>query len=159
LAREVELALACRVKTPRARAVEAELQERARALGTADRVHFVGETPKIIELVAAADIVTLPSTVAYAKMDYPLVLLEAMALARPVVVATDTPAAELAEDGAALAVTPDETTLGEVFGRLFEDEAERAALGRAARAAARERFGRERMAEAYELLYDGLLAG
>jgi len=159
LGTEIELALACRVKTPRARGVEAELRERARALGTAERVHFLGETPRILELVAAADIVTLPSTVAYAKMDYPLVLLEAMALARPVVVATDTPAAELAEDGAALAVTPDEPTLAAHFGRLFGDAGEREALGRAARVAARERFGRERMAEAYELLYDGLLAG
>jgi glycosyltransferase involved in cell wall biosynthesis len=156
---EVELALACRAKTPRARAVEAELRERARTLGTATRVQFVGETPNILELVAAADVVTLPSTVAYAKMDYPLVLLEAMALGRPVVVASDTPAAELAEDGAALAVAPDETTLAARCRRLFAEAGERETLGRAARAAARERFGRERMAAAYELLYDGLLAG
>ena len=135
------------------------LERRIAELGLAKRFVVPGFRSDLDSLIAAADIVTLPSTVAYAKMDYPLVLLEAMALARPVVVATDTPAAELAEAGAALAVTPDETTLGEVFGRLFDDQAEREALGRAARAAARERFGRERMAQAYELLYDGLLAG
>jgi phosphatidylinositol alpha-1,6-mannosyltransferase len=155
---EVELALACRAKTSKARAVEAELRERARALGTHARVHFVGEIPNILGLVATADVVALPSTVAYAKMDYPLVLLEAMALARAVVVATGTPAAELAERGAALAVAAEERPLSAVLARLIADRHEREALGQSARAEALERFGRERMAEAYELLYDGLLA-
>jgi glycosyltransferase involved in cell wall biosynthesis len=159
LGAEPDLALACRVKTPRAREVEAELRERSRVLGTAERVHFLGETPKILELLGAADVVTLPSTVAYAKMDYPLVLLEAMALARPVVVAAGTPAAEIAENGAALAVPADETALTRALSDLLADEAAREALGRAARTAARERFGRVRLAQAYELLYDGLLAG
>jgi phosphatidylinositol alpha-1,6-mannosyltransferase len=156
---EVELALACRAKTARARAVEAELRTRAQALGTAARVRFLGETAKILELVAAADVVALPSTVAYAKMDYPLVMLEAMALARPVIVARDTPAAELASDGAALAVPAEESALAEACARLFADTTARSTLGAAARAVALERFSRERMAEAYELLYDGLLTG
>jgi phosphatidylinositol alpha-1,6-mannosyltransferase len=153
----VELALACRAKTPRALGLEAELRARAHALGTGERVHFLGETPKILALLAAADVVALPSTVAYAKMDYPLVLLEAMALARAVVVAEATPAAELAEGGAALAVVAEAAPLAAALARLLADDRERRALGEAGRAAARDRFSRERMAGAYELLYDGLL--
>ncbi len=159
LAPDVELVLACRAKTPRARAVESELRTRAKTLGTHARVHFVGETPKILELVAAADVVALPSTVAYAKMDYPLVLLEAMALARPVVVARDTPAAELASHGAALAVPAEESAIATALARLLTDGTARSTLGVGARTSALERFSRERMAEAYELLYDGLLNG
>jgi phosphatidylinositol alpha-1,6-mannosyltransferase len=159
LASDVELALACRAKTPHARGVEAGLRARTLSLGTADRVHFIGETTKILALLAASDIVALPSTVAYAKMDYPLVLLEAMALERPVVVASDTPAAELADGGGALAVSAEPRLLAATLRRLFAAQAERLALGRAGRAAARGRFDRGRMAEAYELLYDELLAG
>lgn len=154
----VELALACRPKTARAREREAALRERAVALGTASRVHFVGETREILTLVAAADVVALPSTVAYAKMDYPLVLLEAMALARPVLVAEGTPAAELADAGGAFAVPARAEALAAELSRLFADEPRRQALGAAARALVRAHFNREHMAAAYELLYDGLLS-
>jgi glycosyltransferase involved in cell wall biosynthesis len=153
----VELALACRPKTPGARARESALRERTRALGTSGRVHFVGETARILELVAAADVVALPSEVAYAKMDYPLVLLEAMALGRPVIVAENTPAAELAEAGGALALPAQVEPLSRALARLLGDADARAALGGAARACAQADFGRARMAAAYELLYDGLL--
>jgi hypothetical protein len=155
---DVELALACRPKTPAARAKEAALRERARELATHARVHFVGETPEILTLVAAADVVALPSTVAYAKMDYPLVLLEAMALERPVLVAAGTPAAELAENGGARAVQARVESLAEELARLLADTDGRRALGAAARAVARADFSRERMAAAYELLYDELLS-
>lgn len=158
LAHDVELVLACRAKTPAARAVESALRARARELGTADRTTFLGETPRILELLAAADVVTLPSDVAYAKMDYPLVLLEAMALARPVVVAAGTPAAELAEEGGALAVNAEVSALATALAHLTGEPAERARLGSTARNRALSAYGRERMAEAYELLYDALLS-
>ena len=102
--------------------------------------------------------VALPSDVAYAKMDYPLVLLEAMALARPVVVATGTPAAELAEEGGAIAVAPDTEALAAALAPLLDNEAERARHGVAARNRAVSAFGRSRMAHDYELLYDALLS-
>jgi phosphatidylinositol alpha-1,6-mannosyltransferase len=155
---EVALALACRAKTPHARAREQALRARSRELGSASRVHFLGETPRILELLGAADVVALPSSVAYAKMDYPLVLLEAMALERPVVVAARTPAAELAEAGGALVVEPNEQELTRVLAELFGDAGARARLGAAARAHVNGDLSRERMAAAYEALYDGLLS-
>lgn len=155
---DVRLALACRAKTPESRRVEGELRALSLALGTAPRVTWIGETAQILELLGSADVVTLPSDVAYAKMDYPLVLLEAMALARPVVVATGTPAAELAEDGGALAVAPEVESLTAALAPLFEDDAERSRRGAAARNRAISAFGRSRMAHDYELLYDALLS-
>ena len=155
---QVHLVLACRAKTPEARRAEAELRARSQALGTAPRVTWIGETPRILELLAVADVVALPSDVAYAKMDYPLVLLEAMALARPVVVATGTPAAELSEDGGALAVEPHAEALAAALGPLLSDAAERTRLGSAARNRTLSSFARARMASDYELLYDALLS-
>ncbi len=155
---DVRLALACRAKTPHGKSVEAELRELTTRLGTAARTTWLGETTRILELLGTADIVGLPSDVAYAKMDYPLVLLEAMALARPVLVATKTPAAELAEWGAAVAVTPSAEGVTEALALLLADAGERERLGALARNEALSTYGRERMAEAYELLYDALLS-
>jgi glycosyltransferase involved in cell wall biosynthesis len=155
---DVRLVLACRAKTPAARQVESELRARSQALGTASRVTWIGETPHILELVGTADVVALPSDIAYAKMDYPLVLLEAMALGRPVLVATGTPAAELADGGGALAVEPEVEALARSLSALFADGEARAHLGETARIQAISTFARARMAQEYELLYDALLS-
>lgn len=154
---EVELVLACRAKTPRALEIQRELEAKSRELGTAGRVRFLGETPRILDLLGAADVVALPSEVAYAKMDYPLVLLEAMALNKPVVVCSGTPAAELAEDGAAVEVAPELDALTRALDRLVRDGGERSALGARARAATEQRFGRSNMARAYESIYRELV--
>jgi phosphatidylinositol alpha-1,6-mannosyltransferase len=156
LAPDAWLVLACRAKTRRAAGAERELRLRVEKLGTAARVVFTGETPRILELVGAADVVTLPSEVAYAKMDYPLVLLEAMALARPVVVAQGTPAAELAEGGGALALPPAADALTAALRQLLDDGERRAELGALAKRRAHSEYGRGAMARAYEQLYDAL---
>ena len=156
LPKETHLVMACRAKTAKAREVEAELRALAARLGTSERVLFLGETSKILDVVGTADVVSLPSDVAYAKMDYPLVLLEAMALARPVVVAEGTPAAELADGGAARAVAPNSDAVAEALSTLIADAAYREALGARAREAALAEYDRTRMAHAYEALYDSL---
>jgi phosphatidylinositol alpha-1,6-mannosyltransferase len=156
LPRETELVFACRAKTEHAKTKQGELLSRASALGTAARVTFTGETTRILDLLGAADVVALPSDVAYAKMDYPLVLLEAMILGRPVVVCEGTPAAELAQCGGALAVPAEASALAAVLGRLIAGTEERKALGEAARAVALSDHDPRTMARAYETLYDAL---
>jgi glycosyltransferase involved in cell wall biosynthesis len=151
------LVLACRAKTPHARAAELQLRERARALGLAQRVHFVGETPEIHALLGCAELVALPSRDLYAKMDYPLVLLEAMSLARPVVVAADSAAAELTLDQGASAVALRADALAAHLASLLEDAALRRASGARARAAVLAHYSTEHMARAYERVYDALL--
>jgi len=155
--RDVWLVLACRAKTPAARDAELRVRERVRAAGLETRTRWAGETRAIHALLAAADVVALPSTDLYAKMDHPLVLLEAMSLARPVVVARGTPAEELADDDAAIAVDATGEGLAAVLDRLLDDAALRASLGQRARAAVYARHAPGPMAAAYESLYDALL--
>jgi glycosyltransferase involved in cell wall biosynthesis len=153
---EAELVFACRPKTPEARAAEASLRARVTQLGLDARVRWLGETPRILDVLAAADVVLLPSTSLYAKMDYPLVLLEAMWLGTPVVVAKGTPAAELADLGAALAAEPRGEALAEALLGLFHDGAGRGQRAQAARNIVEREFSPPRMAKAYEAVYDGL---
>jgi glycosyltransferase involved in cell wall biosynthesis len=154
---DVTLVMACRTKTPRARAHGARLRELGRTLGSDADVVWLGETSYIHALLATADVVALPAESLYAKMDLPLVLIEAMLLERPVITAAGTPAAELCEGDAALAVTPDVAATTAALARLLGDTAERRALGARARAQALARFDPAAVAGAYEALYDELL--
>jgi glycosyltransferase involved in cell wall biosynthesis len=150
------LVMACRTKTPAARARAAVLQQRAERGGVAARVLWFGETPFIHDLLAVADLVTLPADTLYAKMDVPLVLVEAMALGRAVLVGMGTPAEELANAGGAVAVATQRDAVSAMTRTLLEDVARRSALGSAARALARRDYDARSMTAAYEAIYDEL---
>jgi phosphatidylinositol alpha-1,6-mannosyltransferase len=157
-AADAHLVMACRAKTGRALECERNLKETAEQRGLAPRVTWLGETPEIRNLLGCADLVLLPTEDLYAKMDLPLVLLEAMSLGRPVLVAENTSAAELADDGAAIAVDPSDESLAAAALDLLNDGDRRRRIGDRARRAVTERFGPLQMAAAYEQLYDELLA-
>ena len=92
------LVLACRTKTAQASRAKATLLQTTREFQS--RVTWVGETEHILPLLGAADVVALPSDDLYAKMDYPLALLEAMSMSVPVIVSQGSSAAELEVAGA-----------------------------------------------------------
>jgi len=77
-------------------------------------------------------------------------------LARPVLVALGTPAAELAEGDAALAIAPEHRALAAALAHWLSNPSEREALGMRARSAALSRHDRAAMAAAYEAVYDEL---
>ncbi len=151
------LVMACRAKTPRAKEEEQRVRSVAERLGIARTTYWLGETPRILDLLGACDVVLLPSETLYAKMDLPLVLLEAMALARPVVVVTGVPSAELADDGGALALPPDVSALTMTVRDLLESTDARTRLGERAREIAQTRHDPGTVAHAYETVYDALL--
>lgn len=152
---ESVLALACRAKTPRARSAATEVQELVNRLGTSPRTHWFGETPSILALLSVSDVVVLPTDTLYAKMDYPLVLLEAMGMGRPVVVAEGTSADELGEHGA-MVVEPSADGLSAALLALRDDEVRRRELGETGARAVADVFSPRAMARAYEALYDQL---
>ncbi len=155
--RDAHLAVACRVKTEAARGEERRLRDIVRSRGLEARVTWVGETPRIHDLLGAADVVALPSASLYAKMDHPLVLLEAMSMERAVVVSRGTAMEELADDGGARAVAADPDAVAEALDALLTDDGARRALGRLARAHVLSHHGRAAMARAYEAVYDEVL--
>ena len=154
---DVRLVMACRAKTPRAIGIENELKERVARQGLSHQVLFVGETRRIHDYLACSDVVCLPSADLYAKMDYPLVLLEAMSLARTVVVAQRSAAEELCEGSAALSVEVQADALAALLAELADRPERRAQVGLTASRAVREQYTYTAMATAYEALYDRLL--
>jgi glycosyltransferase involved in cell wall biosynthesis len=153
------LVMACRAKTGGARERASELQARAEALGVGSRVLWFGETPFIHDLLAVADLVTLPTDTLYAKMDLPLVLLEGMVLGRAVLVGAGTPAQELADAGGAVVAETQRDAVSALTAALLEDSSRRAALGAAARSLVLRDYDAARMTASYESLYDELSGG
>jgi glycosyltransferase involved in cell wall biosynthesis len=101
---------------------EAELKQQARDLVIADRVIFTGERHDIADILAAADVVVVPST---APESFGLVVVESMAAGRAVIATNHGGPAEIirhGEDG--LLVRPDDdAALGRAMLRVFHNEA------------------------------------
>jgi glycosyltransferase involved in cell wall biosynthesis len=157
--RDWTLVIACRAKTRAAKEAHARLADRARALLPPEAVRFTGETDRIRDLLAASDVVALPSASLYAKMDYPLVLLEAMALGAPVLVSRGTSAAELADGGAAILADHDADAIAAAIRAALSDDAARREIVARARDRVSGELSAARVAAAHEALYDSLLSG
>jgi glycosyltransferase involved in cell wall biosynthesis len=119
---------------------EAALRSRARALGEegSDAVLFLGPRTDMPELLAACDLVVLPS-VAEAL---PTALIEAAAVGRPVVATRVGGIPEVVVDGVTGLLVPpeDPAALVEAIAALLCDGARARAFGVAARRLARQRF-------------------
>ncbi len=124
---------------PAERRYERELAALAQRLGLATRVRFLGQRADVPGLLAAADMVALPSTM---PEGFGIALVEAMYAGRAVVVSDLGPTPEIADDSCASLVAPgDADALAAALRGLLADPARRAALGRRARDRAAERCG------------------
>jgi glycosyltransferase involved in cell wall biosynthesis len=99
---------ACRPKQEASLLEERRLRSELAHSGVASLVRHMGEVPDMLELLRACDLCLLPAESLYAKMDYPLVLLEALALGLPIVVADTPPLSELLDEPVGRAVPPNE---------------------------------------------------
>lgn len=110
-------------------------------------VRALGERADVVDLLAMADAVCLASK----AEALPMVVLEAMALGRPIVATSVGGVPEALGDGAAGLLVPpgDPDALAAALVRLADDPAQAAELGLAARRRWSERYSAERMADAY----------
>jgi glycosyltransferase involved in cell wall biosynthesis len=128
-----------------------DLERQARRLGVADSVRFLGFCCPATPHLAACDVLVQPSL----TEGMPNVVLEAMALGRPVVATRVGGSIELIEEGeTGLLVPPvDADALAGALASLLVDPDRRAALGAAGRRRAREQFSIEAVAARTAALY------
>jgi len=131
------------------------LQALAQELGLGQRVRFLGSRSDVPDILRASDVFVLSS-------DYegnPLSVLEAMAAGLPVVSTAVGGVPELVQHGATGLLVPagNAHALAEAITQLGRDAPQRAAMGRAARQTALERFDVRVMSNAYATLYHNLL--
>jgi len=132
-----------------------ELEEEASRLGLADRVVFTGQRSDVPRLLAALDVLAMPSR----WEGLPIALLEAMAMSRPIVTTRvgGIPDVIQDEDNGLLVPPADPAALAGALRRMLTDQQLRERLGRRALETLRERYDVARTASAYEGLYAAAL--
>ena len=134
----------------------ADLEAEAARLGVEERVRFLGRRDDVPELLAASDVVAIPSL----YEGSPLAVLEAMAGERAVVASAIGGIDELIEDGQTGILFPpgDVDALASALRRLLEDPTLRRAMGTRGRRRIERDFGAMEMARQVERVYERLLA-
>jgi glycosyltransferase involved in cell wall biosynthesis len=122
--------------------------------GVAERVHFLGYRSDVDHVLDDLDVVVLPSWIE----GLPLVVLEAMAHARPVVATDVGGTGELVDDGVTgLLVRPrDPAALAAALQELIADPARAARLGAAGRARVEREFSEQAMSTQVLAVYDAV---
>jgi glycosyltransferase involved in cell wall biosynthesis len=126
-------------------------------LGLQDRFIFLGFRSDVPEILSELDVFVLSSI----SEGFPLVALEAMAAAKPVIVTRSGGPQEIVEDGrTGLLIPPaDPDALTEKICELFANPERAAALARTAREKVGSTFTLEKMIGNYEHLYERLMNG
>jgi glycosyltransferase involved in cell wall biosynthesis len=124
--------------------------------GVAERLLLAGVRRDVPALLAAMDVLLLPSR----SEGFPFVVLEAMAMERAVVATAVNGVPELVEDGVTGVIVPrgDEAALAGAARALLAEPARARALGEAARRRVAERFTVQRMVTETEALWAELAA-
>ena len=139
---------ACRKKGQATESYEVGLREALRGLEA--YVRIASDVPDMHGLLDAADVIAFPVDDLYGKVDLPIVLLEAMALRKPLVVAAGGPLEELP----AKTVPPrDSHALADALVDLCRDEAARKELGELGRSTWEQRHTPEVVGAQHDALY------
>ncbi len=136
---------------------ESAYRKEVRSLRCDDMVRFLGFRRDIPDVIAAADLVVLPS-VAEA---FGLVVAEALYLGTPIVATHVGGIPEIVEDGVDGVLVPpaDSKALADAIVRLLDDPERRRLMASAGRERVRDRFSFEKMIRAYEQFYERLVEG
>jgi glycosyltransferase involved in cell wall biosynthesis len=134
----------------------ARLEELAAELGVGDRFIVTGWEENARRYLDSFTVFCLPSR----SESFPLTIVEAMLAGLPVVATDVGSVSEAVRHGeTGFLVRPDDPEdLAGALARLLDDDALREQMGRRGRALAQERFTSERMVEAFERLYEEILA-
>lgn len=133
-----------------------ELEEAAARFGIADRVLFTGFREDIRDILSLVDLVVIPSLLE----GFPLITLESMAMAKPLVATRIDGIIEQIEDSVSGILVPpgDAGALGAAVNRLIRDADLRKTLGEGARKRVISSFDVSGMVERTEELYLDLLS-
>lgn len=131
------------------------LEQQSLSLRLAPRVQFVGQIEDVGGLLAAADAVLLPSR----WEGLPLVLLEAMARARPIVASAVGGVADVIEDGVNGTLVPpgDASALAAALTQLQRKADHAWRMGRSAAETVREHYTWHAVVDGFESVYDEVL--
>ncbi|MGD9581059.1 MAG: glycosyltransferase, partial [Vampirovibrionia bacterium] len=148
----------CHNKTEEAKAIEQELKQYAINLGIEKYVLFLGTVENMLEVIRSIDICLYPVKSMYNKMDIPLVLLECMAYAKPIILTDIGPLKELVKEDIGFTVEPDDVnSITKYILELLQSNDLRMLKGFNGRKVVQKHFNMKILAKEYEELYHELL--
>lgn len=150
---------ACRIKSGEDAREEQLIQEAVAADGVGDCATFLNEVSNLRELLSIATVQVFPADRHHEKMETPLVLLEGMAEGIATVVASKPPLVEMVHAKAAIGIpASNPLSLSAPVVDLLTHPAKAKQWGDNARAFVQQYHDIDRVAAAYEALYDDMLA-
>lgn len=150
---------ACRIKRPPSVAIRDAIRAEIEGQGLGANVIFLERVDDMKHFVGAADAAIMPAESLYAKMDVPLVLLEAASQQVPLIVANVPPLSELLPFEMGLGVPPSNAgALAEAVGRILDNSKDAEQMGVAGAAAVRDVFGSKQAALKVESVYDEVMS-
>jgi glycosyltransferase involved in cell wall biosynthesis len=153
-----KVVFACRIKREASKKIRDEIKSEIDTLGLSDRVLFLERVDRMPAFAGAADVVVMPSESLFAKMDVPLVLLEAMSQGVPLVLANVPPLSELLSFECGLGAPPkDSAALAEAVAGILDDQGLGRRLALAGAEAVRTAFSAKAMARQVEQIYNEVL--
>lgn len=152
---DARIVFACRKKTAAADDAQRMVEQELSRVGVAHRTRHLGEVKDMSELLAVASVVVFPVDDLYGKVDLPLVVLEAMALGRPIVLARGGPLEAL--DFARFVEPGDERALATHVVELLRDVEAARRLGDEAKRMYDARYTPRAVAARYDDLYAEVL--
>jgi glycosyltransferase involved in cell wall biosynthesis len=134
-----------------------KLESLARELGIMEYCIFSGFRDDIPEILSSLDLFVLPSILE----GHPIVILEAMAMAKPIVASDINGVREQIENGRTGVLVPrgDPQALAEAINQMLKERIEAKKLGMEARKQVEETFDIRRQVALHEEVYKGLLKG
>ncbi len=124
----------------------------AHQCGLSDRIHVTGFRRDVARVLSAADVLVFPSL---APEGFGRPIIEAMAVARPVVATNVGPSAELLGADAGRLVSPDPQSLAHALGELLRSPEERLRMGQAGRRRVEACFTLDRQLAEMSAIYRG----
>lgn len=153
----VRFLFACRIKNSADAQKKLEVEQRLKEAGVEKFVAFVNNVPEMMSLYNTVDVVLFPVENLAGKFDVPLVIIEAYACKKPVIL-SDLP--QFAEfSGPDICVTIPKgniASLEEKINLLLTQPEQGQVLGNAARAFVEAKFDLQKTAEEYSRLYNDL---
>lgn len=155
---ECNFVSACRIKTQLDFEIENNLRKVTQESNLNDCVHFLNEIDYIKELLATADLVIFPVNSLFAKMDIPLVLLEALDLETPILISDFAPLNEILIEDCGLKFKPND--FEDFFNKIklfFSDIKFQRGVISKTKINVVNNFSSEVMAKKYRIIYKELL--
>jgi glycosyltransferase involved in cell wall biosynthesis len=157
--RRIKFILACRLVFAEDIVKKTRIQAAAEREGFKDRVVFLDSVENIAELLALSDIGIFPPTKMWGKSEIPMILLEALAMEKPIVISDIPPLNEIMKDNVGEVVPPgNPEALARAIETLSRDKKLRTEKGVRGRKMVLREFNMDNTAKKYRELYDELLS-